>query len=192
MSKSQASIIFNYAEIKSGRGAAVRRTFEWARSIHPEISFYVEADSDGSHRPADIIRILRTESNADLVIGSRYSRGSKISGWPLGRRVFSKMLNLTIPRILLVPSADLTNGLRRYSSKATNLLLENPPQNPGFIYLSECAYLISKNNLSIEDLPIHFENRLHGESTVGRREIFNSLNGLFKLIVLRLNDVSGF
>lgn len=190
MESSPAQICFSYAPNKSGRGAAVRRAFQDAQMKNPKISKFLEADSDGSHRVEDILSLLRMESDFDLIIGSRYSRGSKISGWPLSRRVFSRALNLTIPRILSVNSRDLTNGLRRYSSQAVSTMLAEEAKNTGFIYLSESAYLISRHKMSILDIPIHFENRVHGESTVGRRELSDSLAGIVRLISLRVKHLA--
>jgi dolichol-phosphate mannosyltransferase len=188
---SNGRLCFSYSDAKTGRGAAVRKAFEHAQKNGSRISKFLEADSDGSHRPDDIIKILRYPDGADLLIGSRYSRGSKISGWPLTRRIFSKILNLSIPTILGVNSSDLTNGLRRYNQKAIQVMLSQDAKNKGFIYLSETAYLIAQADLVVDDLPIHFENRLFGESTVGLSEIVNSLSGLIRLVGLRIKNVVG-
>lgn len=187
---SKASLAFSYSETKSGRGAAVRRAFKAAMDLNPEIKFYMESDSDGSHRSEDILNMFFLDSDADLIIGSRYSPGSRISGWPLQRRVFSRILNLTVPVVLSVRSRDLTNGLRRYKTEAVSALLDAPAVNAGFIYLSEVAYLLSEKGFSIQDVPIHFKNRIYGESTVGREEISASLVGLWKLVGLRLRDIA--
>jgi dolichol-phosphate mannosyltransferase len=187
---SSARLCFSYADAKSGRGAAIRRVFNFVFDNSDVAAIFLEADSDGSHRPDDILKVLNWTSKSNVVIGSRYSKGSRITGWPIGRRVFSKVLNFAIPKILNVSSTDLTNGLRRYDREAIAILLSQPQVNSGFIYLSEVAYLLSQRKLSIQDLPIHFENRLHGESTVGITEILNSLRGLWGLVLLRAKDLA--
>lgn len=192
MSNSQARICFSYVEVKDGRGSAIRRAFKFVFANSTSVHNFVEADSDGSHRPDDIIRILRSESRADLLIGSRYSPGSKISGWPLARRIFSRALNFAIPKILAVPSSDLTNGLRKYGRSAVEIMLGFEAKNKGFIFLSESAYHISQAKLQIEDIPIHFENRVFGESTVGASELLNSLSGLIALIWMRIRKIVRF
>lgn len=190
MLESAAQICFSYSVNKSGRGAAVRRAFEIVQEKSMNAEKYIEADSDGSHRADDILKILDAESKADLIIGSRYSKGSKITGWPISRRIFSRVLNWTIPTILGVPSSDLTNGLRRYNATAVGVMLNKLPKNSGFIYLSETAYHISKSKLRIEDVPIHFENRVFGSSTVGTEEILMSMKGLAQLIITRIRDLA--
>ena len=182
--KSDTSTLdFSFASNKSGRGAAIYRGIKYAQETYGNFDFYIECDSDGSHRPEDILKILNSESNVDLLIGSRYLSQSKIIGWPLSRTIFSKGLNLTIPKILKVPCKDITNGLRRYSNRAIQVLLGKTPKNSGFIYLSEQAQLISSAGLSISETPIIFENRIAGESTVGVKEIFNSFIGVMKLVI---------
>lgn len=182
---STAGLEFNYALDKAGRGAAIRRSFVDIHSRFPDVVRFVESDSDGSHRPADIVMVLNSESKADLLIGSRYLPDSQIIGWSLTRRMLSKTLNTFIPRILSVKAKDLTNGLRRYSPAAIEIIETTEAQNSGFIYLSEVAKKISDAGLTIQEIPIQFEERVHGSSTVGFKELTDSLTGLFALIFKR-------
>lgn len=182
---SKAGLEYNYAIEKAGRGAAIRRSFIDIHSRFPELQRFVESDSDGSHSPADIVKVLNSDSNADLLIGSRYLHESQIIGWSLTRRMLSKTLNTFIPRILSVKAKDLTNGLRRYSPAAIEIIEVTEAQNSGFIYLSEVAKKISDAGLSIQEVPIQFEERVHGSSSVGFKELSDSLTGLFALIFKR-------
>ena len=163
---------------KGGRGAAVRRGMIFADKTFPNLQFLLECDADESHRAEDILKILRLKSNSDLVIGSRYMKESAIHGWPISRRIFSFMLNKTVPKIVNIKITDITNGLRRYSRRAYKEVISTPPINSGFIYLTEQAVLVSNADLSISEVPIVFENRLLGQSTVTWREILNSLKGI--------------
>jgi dolichol-phosphate mannosyltransferase len=174
---------FSFASNKGGRGAAIYRGIKFAQETYGNFDTYIECDSDGSHRPEDILKIMNSETNVDLLIGSRYLSESKIIGWPLSRIIFSKLLNLSIPKLLKIPCKDITNGLRQYSNLAIQVLLENTPKNTGFIYLSEQAQLISEAGLTISETPIIFENRIAGESTVGVKEIFDSFIGVMKLLI---------
>jgi dolichol-phosphate mannosyltransferase len=178
-----STLDFSFASNKGGRGAAIYRGIKFAQETYGNFDTYIECDSDGSHRPEDILKIMNSETNVDLLIGSRYLSESKIIGWPLSRIIFSKLLNLSIPKLLKIPCKDITNGLRQYSNLAIQVLLENTPKNTGFIYLSEQAQLISEAGLTISETPIIFENRIAGESTVGVKEIFDSFIGVMKLLI---------
>ena len=173
---------FYNSELKSGRGAAVRRGMTIALSEFPNVLNILECDADGSHRPEDILKIKNSLSEADLLVGSRYLKSSKIVGWPASRRMFSWFLNKTIPRLTKVRLQDMTSGLRRYSKCATFEILSESQVNKGFIYLSEQAILISRAGLLISEEPIIFVDRTLGTSTVTWREISVSLYGMLKLV----------
>jgi dolichol-phosphate mannosyltransferase len=179
-------VIFSHHSGKGGRGAAVKRGFALALTTFPNVTHLLECDADGSHQPSDILRVINTASNFDLVIGSRYLPDAKISNWPKSRRIFSKALNKMIPRILGLQIRDVTNGLRRYSKKCAITIVNTESINTGFIYLSEQALIVSKGNFTITEIPIHFKNRTLGETTVTHKEIMQSLSGIVSLLPLRM------
>jgi dolichol-phosphate mannosyltransferase len=179
--KTSCKVLFSFSNTKGGRGAAVHRGMEIAIESFPNLEYLLEADSDGSHRPQDIIHILRSEKN-DFNIGSRYLKESEILGWPKSRRIFSYLLNIIIPRLLKLKCTDATNGLRRYSVECARELLRVGIKNTGFIYLSEQAVILRKAGFSIVETPIEFVNRTHGQSTVGFRELRDSIFGIISIV----------
>lgn len=184
--KSTHQIVFSHHDGKGGRGAAVNRGFSVALSDFPNAKYLLECDADGSHQPSDVYEVMNFKEKIDLVIGSRYISGSKISNWPHSRRFFSKALNLIIPRVLGLSVRDVTNGLRRYSRKCAETIVGTKSINSGFIYLSEQAMIAARNQFTITEHPIHFKNRTHGESTVTFREITHSIVGVVHLVPLRM------
>ena len=88
--------IITFEKNKSGRGSSVLRGFNTARVHYPGGEFFAECDADGSHRPGDIAKILLAPPS-DFLIGSRYLPSSRIVGWPISRRIASKILNYLIP-----------------------------------------------------------------------------------------------
>ena len=185
MNQADCNFIFVSSEKKSGRGAAIRRGMKMALELYPSAKYTIECDADGSHRVEDILKLMRSENSADLLIGSRYLDGSQILGWPASRRVFSLCLNILIPKIFHVPVHDITNGLRRYTVEASRRILENPQINSGFIYLSEQAIVVKRSGLSISEIPITFIDRTLGKSTVTWREIYKSVIGIFQLLSIK-------
>ncbi len=179
---------FYNSELKSGRGAAVRRGMSIALAEFPNATSILECDADGSHRPEDILKIKNSSSQADLIVGSRYLKSSKIEGWPVSRRIFSWTLNKTIPRLAKVNLKDITNGLRRYSKVAVEEILSEVQVNNGFIYLSEQAIVVSRAKMVLSEEPITFVDRTLGSSTVTWREVISSLVGISKLIFVSLKE----
>jgi dolichol-phosphate mannosyltransferase len=170
---------------RTGRGGAVRRGFKLAFERWSSIHWFVECDADGSHRATDIIRALEHSSPVDLLIGSRYLPQSKIIGWTVSRRLQSRLLNVVIPRILGLEIHDVTNGLRRYSRAAISGLLDQAPVSSTFIYLAEQAYIVHQAGFSMSEIPIIFEERRAGTSSVTWRELNASLQGLLRITRLR-------
>jgi len=62
-----------------------------ARAAHGDI--LVVMDADLSHPPERMAELLRPISDgvADMVIGSRYVRGASTPGWPVWRKVLSRV-----------------------------------------------------------------------------------------------------
>ena len=182
MPGAKCQLIFSNYQPKSGRGASVRRGILSAVKLFPNLQFIVECDADGSHRPVDIIKLIQSRNNADLLIGSRYMRESKIIGWPLSRVFFSLVLNYIIPKLIGVQIKDVTNGLRRYSKQAIEIIVGEEPRTSGFIYLTEIVVLVKNKKLSISELPTTFVNRVIGKSSVTFNEILSATFGLVLIL----------
>ena len=168
-------------EMKMGRGSAIRHGFEYA--IKNSFDYIIEMDSDCSHDPNEIKFLLQkiTNKNYDLIIGSRYLKRSKIIGWPLKRKIFSKLANLLAQFLFGFDISDYTNGFRIYSSRSITELLKYEIKNNGFIYLTETLIILKKKNYRIGEYPTIFINRKFGSSSVRLKEIINSLFGIFKI-----------
>ena len=179
------NLIFDHSHQRSGRGCAVRRGLFLALNTWPNVRWFVECDADGSHRAADVIRVLNSDLSSDLLVGSRYLPNSRIIGWSASRRIQSRALNILIPRILKLHLHDVTNGLRRYSRRAVEQLLRYDPVSSTFIYLTEQALILHRSGFLINEVPIIFEERRAGESSVTWRELRTSFRGLCRIIKMR-------
>jgi dolichol-phosphate mannosyltransferase len=165
---------------KSGRGDAVRRGFIHTRK-DPTIDCFVEMDSDGSHSPEMAMKVASRIPMVDFCIGSRYMANSQIIGWSIERRLFSKLINFLLRRIFGRKISDWTNGLRAYSPKAVEVITSRDPHTRGFIYLSEQAVILSNEKYKFDQVPIVFQERIAGESSVTWREISQSIIGVYRI-----------
>jgi dolichol-phosphate mannosyltransferase len=177
------SVVFNYSDLKSGRGEAVRRGILWTLDNFPGVEAFVEADCDGSHSAIAIMALIEHGSELfDVVVGSRYLAKSKIVGWSTSRKLQSRILNLAIPALLKLPLRDVTNGLRRYSRGAAYIAYRDPLLSRGFTHLTEVALRLRSSGATFFEVPIIFEERIHGKSSVGAKELKDSLLGLARII----------
>lgn len=179
------NIVFIRNNVKNGRGAAVRQGMAHILKNHEYITHVIEADCDGSHRIDDIVTMAKADPKLDFIIGSRYLSESKIIGWSWSRKFLSKLLNNIIPNLLNIETSDITNGLRRYSKKALIPICQEAATSSSFIYLSEQALILKRSKLTVTEIPIVFESRIAGRSSVGSAEIINSIIGLYKIIKMR-------
>lgn len=181
------NIKFLYRGKKLGRGSAVIFGLKKALKIK-KITYFIEMDADLSHNPSELKKNLDifNKNKLDLLIASRYLEKSKIINWPKSRRVLSKLSNKMARYLLGIPISDYTNGYRIYSKRATNLITKKCGRiGDGFIVLSEIIMLIDLKKYKIGETHTKFINRIRGESSVNFKLILQSLQGLFKLYLIK-------
>ena len=179
-------VVFINRKVKMGRGNAVRFGFEY--SIKNKFDYILEMDADLSHDPGEIKILLEKliKYKYDLVIGSRYLNKSKIIGWPIKRRVFSKLSNIFASFLFGYAITDYTNGFRIYNAKAIRELIKHPIENNGFMYLTETLTILKKKNYKISEQATVFINRRRGASSLRLSEVLRSLIGIIKLKLNKL------
>ena len=168
---------------KSGRGSAV--IFGMKKILEEsKVDLIVEMDTDLSSHPKELPKNIKNfkKKKLDLLVMSRYLKGSKIINWPLKRRLFSFLSNMLAKFLLGVNVSDYTMGYRIYSKSATKHVVNNCGKiGDGFIVLSEILAELNSNNFKIEDTKTTFINREKGDSTVNIKLIYESLIGIFKI-----------
>ena len=165
---------------KGGRGAAVLAGLKQGLSDE-RYSRLIEMDADLSHLPEELPALLAASEGADLVIGSRYGRGSKIIGWSRRRKIWSRMSNLLLRGVLRLPTRDYTNGFRVYSRPAASILTTADLRERGYISLTEWAWVLHHAGMRFADVPTTFVNRRQGISKMGTGEAVAALRALLRL-----------
>lgn len=159
---------------KSGLGSAYRAGF--TEGIARGYELLVEMDSDLSHDPDDLPRLLReAEAGADLVIGSRYVPGGTIPRWSWRRRALSRWGNRYAARALGMEVSDSTSGFRAYRSAAVADVDLASVRADGYGFQIEMAYRVTRNGGRIVEVPIRFVDRELGESKMSGRIIVEAL-----------------
>jgi hypothetical protein len=141
-------------------------------------------DTDLSSHPKELPKNIQyfKKEKLDLLVMSRYLKGSKIINWPIRRRLFSFLSNKLANFLLKVNVSDYTMGYRIYSRSATEHVVKNCGKvGDGFIVLSEILAELNFNNFKIKDTKTVFINREKGASTVNIKLIYESLIGIFKI-----------
>lgn len=107
-----------------GKGFALKRGFLECLRKAPHV--VITLDADGQHDPNDIPNLLLpiNEKRADIVIGSRYVKGSRMDA-PLVRKIGLATINSLNKHLLSSSVIDSQSGFRAYSKRTFNLLVSS-------------------------------------------------------------------
>jgi len=158
---------------KAGLGAAYIAGFRWALADGYDV--VVEMDSDGSHAPEELPRLLSALREADLVIGSRWVPGGQIRNWPLYRQVIS-IGGSTYARVLLrFPVRDSTSGYRAFRRQVLEELKLDEVASQGYCFQIDLAWKTWRSGFRVQEVPITFTEREVGRSKMSRAIVLEAL-----------------
>ena len=162
---------------KGGRGSAVLEGFIKALK-DKNIKYVFEMDSDLAHDPKEMERFVKkiNDEKFDFIIGSRYLPGGKIINIAPNRTIMSRLINKFLYYWLGIHLSDHTSGFRLYKRNSVEFLVKTKLKSKGFIALSESAYKLHLAGFEAGEVPITWNFRIYGKSTVNAKELFNSLS----------------
>jgi len=152
---------------KEGIGPAYLAGF--ARALAGGADLVMEMDSDFSHDPADIPRLVAAAERADLVLGSRYVPGGGVTDWGLLRRLISRGGSLYAKLILGMPVDDFTGGFKCFRRGVLERLDLSSVDADGYGFQIEMTYRAIKAGFEVEEVPILFRDRRVGSSKMSAR-----------------------
>lgn len=147
---------------KSGLGRAYICGFKWAIARHYEFIF--EMDADFSHDPGEIPHFLAAAADGDLVLGSRYVNGIRITNWPLRRLMLSKGAATYVRLITGMPITDPTGGFKCYRRRVLQTINLDRIQSNGYSFQIEMSHTAWRHGFRIREIPITFVDRRAGYS----------------------------
>ncbi len=158
---------------KSGLAGAYLDGFR--RALEDGFDLVVEMDSDLSHDPADLERLLAGARTHDLTIGSRYVPGGSVTNWSAARVALSRAGNLYARFMLGLPVHDATSGYRVYRRELLAELMNEPFVADGYGFQIELASRAWQRGFNVGEVPITFREREHGHSKISRRIVVEAL-----------------
>jgi dolichol-phosphate mannosyltransferase len=148
---------------KGGIGPAYLAGFDHA--LEAGAGYVMEMDSDFSHDPADLARLLEAaRGGADLVLGSRYVPGGGVADWGPVRRFISEG-GSTYARIVLgLDVKDLTGGFKCFRREVLEAISFDEVRSRGYAFQVELTYRAVQAGFKVEEVPITFRDRDLGTS----------------------------
>lgn len=158
---------------KNGIGPAYLAGFAYA--LEHGADYVMEMDSDFSHNPADLARLLAAVDRrsagdgADLALGSRYVPGGGVSDWGLLRRLISSGGSAYARRVLGLKVRDLTGGFKCFRREVLEAIHFDSVRSQGYAFQVELTYRAVKAGFRVVEVPIVFKDREAGESKMSWR-----------------------
>ncbi len=165
---------------KLGLGTAYLEGFAWALAHdHDPI---VQMDADFSHDPRYLPTLVaRARAGVDVVIGSRYVPGGGTINWGVGRQLISRAGGLYARRVLGMGIHDMTAGYVCYRRATLERLDLGAVRSNGYSFQIEMKFRAHRAGLSIEEVPIVFEDRRVGQSKMSRAIFAEAFGVVWKL-----------
>jgi dolichol-phosphate mannosyltransferase len=176
-----------HRERKEGLGPAYLEGFR--RALADGAELVLEMDSDFSHDPADVPRLIEeAERGADLTLGSRYVPGGSIPNWGLVRRFISRGGCLYAQLWLQTRVRDLTGGFKCYRRRVLEAIDLDAIHSKGYAFQIETTYRALRKGFRVVEVPITFVDREEGGSKMSRTIV---LEAIWKVPLIRAQGLAG-
>jgi dolichol-phosphate mannosyltransferase len=181
-------------ETNYGLGVAVRSLMQYFTTQATKDDVAVVMDCDDTHDPSQIPEMLLALNQCDVVIASRYRRGSATSGVPFHRLFVSFGFMLLVKAVLPIKGVrDYSCGYRGYSSdiltRVSNLTDAKFVEESGFAAMPELLWNCARAGAVMGEIPMNlsYERKLSDS----KMDVNDNTKRLLKLIFrLRRNGGS--
>lgn len=166
---------------KSGLGTAYIAGFQWA--LERNYQYICEMDADFSHPPTDLLRLRSAchDNNADVAVGSRYTKGGDVKNWPFDRIFISYGASLYVRLFTGMPVMDPTAGFVCYKRKVLDTLDLIKIRFVGYAFQIEMKFASFHSGFSIKEIPITFTDRTLGTSKMSGSIIKEAVTGVLQM-----------
>lgn len=152
-------------------------------AIEHHYDWVLNMDADFSHPPERLPDLLALAESGgyDVIVGARYARGGRITGWPLRRRLISRAVNFYARWMLWLPVSDCSGSFRGYRVKKLREMGLDRIRSSGFAFYEEILLRLRQAGARFGEFPYEFRDREHGRSKTGLRESVRAVASLLTL-----------
>ncbi len=175
------NLFLEIRKVKNGLGAAYIHGFKWA--LKRQYDYFIEMDADFSHNPKDLIRLYDAcaKEEADLSIGSRYSKGVNVVNWSMKRVLLSYFASKYVQFVTGIPIHDTTAGFVCYKRKVLEKIQLNKIRFVGYAFQIEMKFKAWKHGFNLKEVSVIFTDRTLGESKMSKTIITEAVFGIIKM-----------
>lgn len=166
---------------KLGLGTAYLDGFRWG--LARDYGYLFEMDADLSHDPGDLPRLLAPleAGEADLAIGSRYTRGGAVADWPAGRIALSYGASLYVRAATWMPVRDPTAGFKCYRRAVLEAIDLDGVRFVGYAFQIEMKFRAWRLGYRLLEVPITFTDRTAGTSKMSTGIVKEAVFGVIQM-----------
>ncbi|MCF6147090.1 MAG: polyprenol monophosphomannose synthase [Candidatus Kuenenia sp.] len=161
-----------------GRGSAGVAGFQYA--LDHNADYVVEMDADFSHHPRYIPAMLNALQDTDMVIGSRFVSGGRDVNRGIVRRMVTFLAGVYVRILLGLKINDVSSGYRCFKRKVLEDIQLGTMISTGPSIVSEVFYKAHVKGFAIREIPIEFEDRIHGETKLNYKILLKTLLMVWK------------
>ena len=168
---------------KEGLGPAYLAGFR--KALDGGAAVVLQMDSDFSHDPADLPRLLAAVAEADVAIGSRYVEGGGVENWTPLRKTISRGGSAYSRFVLGLSVQDLTGGFKCFRRAVLEAIPLESVASRGYAFQVEMTYRAVQAGFKVVEVPIRFHERRAGASKMSGRIVAEAA---WKVPLLRVSD----
>ena len=134
---------------------------------------------DMSDDPKEIPKLIKKiEEGNDVVVGSRFIQGARLTGYPRLKMVSNRIYNRIFAIMFLMKITDISNAFKAYRKKVLQMA---KPKSKGFEITSEIILKARVAGMKIDEVPVSWNGR-QDESKGSKFGSFKSV----KFILIKL------
>jgi dolichol-phosphate mannosyltransferase len=161
LAKKYKNIFSKHRKGKLGIGTAHIEGIGWA--YKNGYKSLITMDSDLTHSPSYIPKLISKMENYDLTVASRYLAKNSMVGWSKLRKLMTIMSHTAI-RLVFNINTDTSNSYRLYRLDKISKNIFKKVRSTSYSFFFESLVIMKLNNVNIGEIPIRMHERIKGKS----------------------------
>ena len=138
-------------------------------------------DADFSHSPENIPRMIEEllHNPDQIVVASRYIKGSSVVGWPLKRKIISRGANMIARYVLRL--CNITDPMSGFFAFRRHLIENISIDTSGYKLLLELLVKVNGGSTRVREIPYTFTDRQSGRSKMDNGVVLEYIRAVWHL-----------
>jgi dolichol-phosphate mannosyltransferase len=138
-------------------------------------------DADFSHSPENIPRMIEEllHNPDQIVVASRYIKGSSVVGWPVKRKIISRCANIIARYVLRL--CNITDPMSGFFAFRRHLIENITIDTSGYKLLLELLVKVNGGSTRVREIPYTFTDRQSGRSKMDNGVVLDYIRAVWHL-----------